>query len=284
MATTAMKPRLLPPIASLLVVAGVASAAELPLSLPDPDSPRDSRPVIREERSVLVDSSSERWALEWLSPPEPVCTPEEDPDGWMTCPCSGFAFGEQGHLALVRHRREQKDETLVLDSFFDAVVAKLGTAVLQRWPVRLGDSDVRSDADAARLVRSRPVVALMTLGDYDHDGHATEFTLKIGNVACGHDEAVVIGVSRQNPALHVFGTASHPTVPLVLQSEDWERLRRSIAGVTVVEWTCGDHGSEQQTEIRLVTRLDGIHAERLLYDCAGPQFKRGRLLSREDLH
>jgi len=271
-------------VASLLAVVVVASVAEISPSPPDPSRPRDSNPAVREQRLVLVESSSERWELEWTSPPEPVCTPEENPVGWMTCPCDGFEFGEQGHSALIRHRREHEDETLVLDSYFDAVVAKPGMAVLQRWPVRESDFGAQMNADFAQIVRSRPVVDLMSFADYDHDGHATEFTLKVGNLTCGHDQVVVIGVSRQNLALHVFGTASHPDVPLVLQSQDWERLRQSSGDTTVVEWTCGDHGSEQQTEIHLVTGPDGIHGERLLYVCTGPDFRRGPLLSREDLH
>ena len=67
-------------------------------------------PVIREEHKVVVDGVEEHWRLEWASPPKPACPPD-DPV-WMTCPCSGFAFGERGNLVLVRRNREQMKSVL----------------------------------------------------------------------------------------------------------------------------------------------------------------------------
>ena len=243
---------------------------------------RQSEPSVREERAVPVDASQERWALEWLSSPKPVCTPEDEPESWMTCPCERVAIGEQGHLSLIRRRANGAVEQLILDPFFETGLTEPGMFALQRWPTRTSDIGVPS-TEVGRLVRSRPLVELMSFGDYDHDGRATEFTLWIGNAACGHGQAVLVGVSRRNPKLHVFGTVSHPDVPLVLRPRDWESLRRSGGDATVVDFACGDHGSDQQTEVHLVTRPDGIHAERLTYACEGPRFERGRLLSRGDL-
>src|SRR6266853_992377 len=114
-------------VALLLAVASpIASSSAV-----SPTLQRDSEVSIREERAVRVESSDERWALQWLSTPEPVCTPEEDPESWTTCPCGGFAIGEQGHLALTRRRPDHEVEQLVLDPFFEAVVTGPGMAVLQ---------------------------------------------------------------------------------------------------------------------------------------------------------
>ena len=242
---------------------------------------RDSASAVRAERTVQVAAVQERWQLVWLTPPAPACTPETGRDDWMTCPCDGFAFGEQGHLALTRRRRNQPDESLVLDKYFDAVVSRPGVAVLQRWPVIDSDLAAPMSAERERRVRARPAANPMIIADYDHDGRASEFTLKVGNSACGHDEVVAVGVSRRHPELHVFGTGAHPNVPLVLQSGDWDALRRSKGRVTVVEIACGDHGSDQQLELRLDPRPDGIRADSVAYSCTGPNSSRGlRLFSK----
>lgn len=61
-------------------------------SAPTPTVP--APPEIREEQKVLVNGISEVWRLEWKSPPTPACSPEDI----ITCPCSGFAYGESGQL------------------------------------------------------------------------------------------------------------------------------------------------------------------------------------------
>ena len=50
-------------------------------------------PTIREESQVVVNSVTETWRLEWAEPPKPYCEPSE---GSLTCPCTGFAYGESG--------------------------------------------------------------------------------------------------------------------------------------------------------------------------------------------
>ena len=55
----------------------------------------------------------------------------------------------------------------------------------------------------------------MPLGDYDRDGRATEFVLQVDAGPCGHDTSLVVGISRDTPRLHAFGTAESPDEPLV---------------------------------------------------------------------
>ena len=41
----------------------------------------NGKPIIREEAKVIVDGIEEKWRLEWIKPPVPVCGPEDD--YWM---------------------------------------------------------------------------------------------------------------------------------------------------------------------------------------------------------
>lgn len=234
--------------------------------------------VVRERRLVRFDSTTEDWSLRWLSTPREVCRPE-DPDEWMACPCAGFSFGEAGQLALVRQRHGYSDERLGLDSLFDTGVAAPGHAVLKRWPVYDSDWQQPSSPSFAARVRRRPLARVMAIADYDHDGRATEFPVRIGNAGCGHETAVLVGISRRDAHLHVFGTALHPNAPLVLQVPDWEALRRANAETTVVEYRCGDHGSDTEIAISLHAGPGGISADSLTYGCVFPAKGRGKLLS-----
>src|SRR5260370_28207431 len=76
----------------------------------------DSKPIIREERKIVINGVEELWQLEWANTPTLTCGPEDAE--WNTCPCSGFAYGESGDLTLVRKRKGQKDERLHLTPFF----------------------------------------------------------------------------------------------------------------------------------------------------------------------
>ena len=239
-----------------------------------------SDPLTHEARSLTVGTSAERWALMWTSPPVAACSPEAD-SLWMTCPCAGFAFGEQGHVMLVRHRAKLPDQQLPLDSLFhDAPTTRRGLALLERWPPSESDYDSAWTPGIAERVRAHAPAQLMDFADYDHDGQATEFTLKVGNAACGHDEVVLLGVSARRPTLHMFGTVLHPQVALELQSADWQALRRSRGDTTVVEWACGDHGASTELDLHLSAGADGIRADSLVYECSGLRGERGRLLSR----
>ena len=221
--------------------------------------------VTREEQTVEVNGVREVWRLEWKAPPKPTC---EATPGWYTCPCSGFSFGESGALDLVRLRQGREVERLALKPLFE------GDAIVQRWPTTEKDTE---DVDAAVVAR-RPVVKIMNLADYDHDGKATEFYLQTSAGPCGHTQGVVIGVSAANPKLHAFGTALHPEKPLVLQKGAWEELLKARGPVQVVDWPCGDHGENKQIELRLQPSARGIDVMREDYAC--PRTDHARLLKR----
>ena len=232
------------------------------------------RSVVREHQTLTVGSVHEQWSLEWRNSPQEVCGPA-DPM-WMTCPCEGFAFGETGSLALIRRRLSQRSDTLQLAPLFTESPAP-GAAVLQRWPVLPTDyKSTPSAADVHRRANSR----VMTLADYDHDGRATEFMLQVGASPCGHNDAVVIGISRTDSTLHAFTSVAHPERPLVMEPWLWAALLESNGRVTKVEWACGDHGSEAETVVHLDASPRGIEATRTTYAC-GDGGKRGALKSSE---
>jgi hypothetical protein len=235
--------------------------------------------VVRERQRVVVGSRVEEWRLEWLTPPQPECDPSSE--DWETCPCAGFAFGESGQLDLVRHIPGMADERLHLSPLFTLGYDGEAIARLVRWPVLDGDFDRMGSPGFTRMVQSRPIVRIMNLADYDHDGCATEFMLQIGAGPCGHRQTVVVGISRTNAKLHAFGTVLHPDAPLVLESsEAWNQFLRSKGKATVVAWTCGDHGSEEEIDVELVAEASGIRAFQLRYSCGAAG--RGRFVERTE--
>jgi len=220
----------------------------------DPLAALSTGPVIREEASVTVDGVTEKWRLEWTRTPTPDCI---DPATFATCPCAAFAFGEKGDLDLVRARPGAVEERLHLTPLFD------GGARLRRWPVTRADTGKKPDV--ADLV-SRPIETVMKIGDYDHDGRATEMVLVVGSEPCGHQPGVVVGISRSNPTLHAFASNDKPGAPLVLQHpEDWEKVRAKPA-VDLVEIACGDHGADSATSLH-VTADGDLHATESTKKC-----------------
>ncbi len=239
-------------------------------------SAQSSKPIVREERSIVIDSKTETWRLEWRMQPEPYC--DTGDAAWLTCPCSGFAFGECGELDLVRLVPGKSEEKVSLTQYFSK-----GRAILPRWPELESDVDLEDSSNFGQIIRSRPIVAIMNFADYDHDGRATEFPIQIGAGPCGHRSTILVGVSRNNPHLHVFGTIAHPDRPLVLEHPtDWTQLLASGGNTTVAQWACGDHASEEHIEVQLHATANGIEAIRLFYSCDENSTAR-RLLKREEL-
>ena len=159
-----------------------------------------------------------------------------------------------------------------------------GQAVLQRWPPdHKRDFKLSERADFANIVARRPVVKLMHFADYDHDGSATEFYLQTEALPCGKSMGVVIGLSKNNPKLHVFGTAARPSTPLHLQKHEWEAVRDATKpGLKVVDWLCGDHGADTQTELELSWSAHGIDGWRREYTCPEKDHRR-KLIEKKPL-
>ncbi|HEX7286949.1 MAG TPA: hypothetical protein VF532_12250 [Candidatus Angelobacter sp.] len=235
--------------------------------------------AIREEQQVVVDGVTETWRLQWSAAPKPYCGAKEY-DVALTCPCMGFAYGEAGDLYLVRLRSGEQIDRLHLTPFFTEVEP----AVVQRWPVDdKHDFKLAERKDFAAVVSRRAIAQVMRLADYDHDGLRSEFYLQTESAPCGKSVGVVIGLSRSNARLHVFGAASSPSKPLYLQKREWEALRDATSGpVNVVDWHCGDHGAYTQTELQLQWSAKGIEGLRLEYSCPSKNEKR-QLIKEEPL-
>jgi hypothetical protein len=237
-----------PPAAA---VASASASASAPVSL------------VREERDVVVAGKKERWRLEWQAAPTYDCFQ------W-SCPCEGVRYGERGPLTLVRAREGAAEQRL-----------DLGERALQRWPVLEADGlQLRpSIEETLPLIRERPVVGILQLGDYDHDGREAEFVLDRGSYPCGAHAAIVIGAFGKDDALGILSVAGHPDLPIVLNGRSqWETLRRAGAaelarGVELKQYGCGNHGSGEEVAyiVRRTAAGFGVTVRRYLCDAS---FKR----------
>jgi hypothetical protein len=223
------------------------------------------KPTIREEQQVLVNGVPETWRLEWAETPAPKPACDASGADWSTCPCMGFAYGESGDLYLARIRDGVEVDRLHLTPLFGDEPNQ--TATVERWPVYDADYGNQKNDWFPASVSRRPAVHVMHFGDYDHDGHATEFYLETESGPCGKSTGFVVGVSADNPKLHAFGTASHPDAPLYLRQREWEALRKATAAVDVEDWACGDHGAEMETTVELYWTGQGIDGLRKDYSC-----------------
>ena len=232
---------------------------------------KSSAETVREEKTVIVDGSREVWRLVWEDRPSAFCGAADAPSA-LTCPCSGFAYGEQGKLALVRAKGDGTEERLELGSAFNPKTffeggLESGHAALSRWPVLDSDLGHQDDGTLATAVPKRPLTDVMQLADYDHDGQATQFLLQVDSQPSGKREMVLVGVSRQQPHLHIFSSVEEPQKPLVLGVWVWEALRRSSGETDAIEWMCGDHLSEVEKRVYLRVRNGKISAQRQSRQC-----------------
>jgi hypothetical protein len=241
--------------------------------------PQTKKMFLREEQTVIVDGQAEVWRLEWHNSPQAACDPA-DPN-WFTCPCSGFAFGEKGELDLVRKVAGKKDERFSLTHFFAGNYASSSLAILPKRQALDSDIERKDSIDFEESLKYRPIVRIMNFADYDHDGRAAEFILQINADPCGHRQTIAVGISHNNPYLHVFGTVLHPDIPLILENPScWQALLESKGDTIVTELACWDHGSEEESLIQLHTSSLGIEATRLIYKC-DDNSKEKKLLKRE---
>ena len=242
--------------------------------------------TVRQRRTVLVDGVREEWTLRWAGPVRPVC-PASALAQAATCPCSGFAYGEQGQLFLDRERDGAAVETMALTTLFKDIdnPADQGNAALARWPRLPHDpSDDIADPGARKAfdieLGQRAQVDVLDVRDFARDGMQASFLLQVGNEPCGKQEAVLVGVSRRLPSLHVFATTAHPQRPLVLQRGAWLALLASDGQATFTDLACGDHGSDKQIEQTIDARDGLIAVQARTYACR-QDGSRGLLLQNE---
>jgi hypothetical protein len=216
------------------------SAESPPSASAAPSAPAGIDPArVRETKSVVVDGVTETWRLVWGSAPKITCADAT----WSSCDCQAFAFAETGPLSLVRSRPGQPDETLDLGE-----IEGHGTLPRIRKTTPLPTDKGKQPPEAE--LGARPVAEVMKLADFDGDGRATEFVYvksdRKGIDKCGKVRAVVIGVSKADPKLHVFRYSAvedgkRLVNPLHLDVADWEELRtkKKLASAS---WGC-DHGA-----------------------------------------
>lgn len=253
------------------------------VSSPSPQQPVSepvATPVVREQLQVKVAGQLETWKLVWRNTPQLICDKPE-----FDCPCIGFRYGERGVLDLIRSRLNAPDDVLALTPLFAGREhpAEMNEAALQRWPVR--DTDYERftfGPPIEKEISSRPLVQIMKIADYNHDGQASEFVLQIGTEPCGHSDTVLIGVTPKHPTLHVFASAEEPSEPLITERRVWENLLTSKGKAVVTVLTCGDHGSETEIDTELRVDAKGLHDVSLTYECTD-NFKRGKRIPADQL-
>lgn len=230
-----------------------------PLEVPNATSTPAPNAIVRETKKVKVDNVEETWTLRWKSQPADDCIDNT----WYTAPCQGLAYGETGHLELVRERAGTPAEVFNLDPLFPD-----GKARLARWPTN--EKDPFDKDPNVPEIKKRSEVSAMNLGDFDHDGRATEFALFTEPVVMGHVNTVIIGISKSEPKLHVF--ANDKNEPLILdRKKDWEKVRDAkTSPVTIKTVTCGDHGADQEEDDVVTFGPTGLSIKRVSHKCAGP--------------
>lgn len=236
---------------------------------------------LREQRNVTLGGAAETWQLVWQGKPRSVCGPE-DVEMAITCPCTGFAYGELGKLDLVRLRGGKVVDRMDLGQLFSDLPADNadGLAAMQWRPMAARDFDRAADgASKAFLteVAKRPGPRVMQLADYDHDGVASEFLVQVSAGPCGHTDYAAVGVSKGQPRLHALSSKANPAAPLVMPGSAWQALKGARAA-RVVNYPCGDHGAEQQEELALSASAGTISVQRVLRACtdAGAGAELGR--------
>ncbi|MFZ5891910.1 MAG: hypothetical protein ACOY0T_12720 [Myxococcota bacterium] len=224
--------------------------------------------MLREEQRVIIDGIAESWRIVWRGQPEPIC----DLEAGFTCACRPYAYGETGVAELIRSRAGYPDQVLPLAQVFvgegDVVRPSPNHAILRRWPVHDPDFKAEDPAALAQQIRARPVVRVMELQDYNHDGWAAEFELAVDTTGCADLRSVIVGVTRERNQLHALSSVTNPTRALLLQPKAWKALL-SVSGrpATTVEFECDFRGGDTQVEVELKALQGRIFATRREYAC-----------------
>ncbi|WP_176399626.1 hypothetical protein [Novosphingobium sp. B 225] len=227
--------------------------------------------LLREQRAVTLGGAAETWQLVWQGRPRSICGPE-DVEMAITCPCTGFAYGELGKLDLVRLRGGKVVDRMDLGPLFSDLPADDadGLAAMQWRQMVSRDFDAAADGSSKAFlaeVAKRPGPRMMRLADYDHDGVASEFLVQVSAGPCGHTEYAAVGVSKAQPKLHALSSKDNPASPLVLPGSAWQALLGPKPR-TVVNYPCGDHGADQQEELVVGAAGGTISVQRVLRACS----------------
>ena len=237
---------------------------------------RAEEQVVREQREVHVNGIPETWRLVWDGKPGIVCGPDEVYMA-ITCPCSGWGYGEYGKLYLTRNRDGREIERMDLRPLFgqfdypDADKLK-GFAYLPRWPMKLMsdfDRENIGDPNLVADIKRRPAPAIMKFADYDRSGDGTQFLLQVGVLPCGKRQFAAIGLTKNNPHLHALTTVAHPEQPLMIPLSAWQALLNSEGPTVVPKWECGDHGADDRGELVVWARTGAIKVKEQRYSCPG---------------
>jgi hypothetical protein len=231
-----------------------------------------AEPVVREQRSIVVNDIKQTWRLVWDGTPGTVCSPDEVYMA-VTCPCAGWAYAEFGKLSLFRSRAEHEIERMDLAPLFgkfDYPGAEVeGVAYLQRWPRKPDDLDRedRGDGNLVAEIKTRAAPAIIKFADYNRDGAATEFLIQVGTLPCGKLQFAAVGVTARNPHLHALTSVARPATPLLMPLDAWRALQRGAGPTIVHTWDCGDHGSDMRRELVVSAQGGAIKVRERAFSC-----------------
>lgn len=216
---------------------------------------RAATPDVREQARVRVDGVDEVWRLRFVTPSRatPLPPPEE-----RTCADRYDAGFDAGEVVLERLR--------------DGVVVDALTHIAGEHPVALRAPWQLYGADHGSPERDlgNPWRTLLDVGDYNHDGDATEFVVDLEHIACGHNSSAVVGVTRRNPHLHVLEWTNGGEMRLPNGGHLWEAVRASARGERV-SWPCGDHGAPEAETLRWSPAPGGLRASTQVRSCPSPR-------------
>lgn len=163
------------------------------------------------------------------------------------CACQGLEGGDIGHLVLERRRAGARPELLDLGGLF-------------------ADEPRESLTGLAALPATTQRV--LELGDYDRDGRALEFPLRIGTEDCGHGRHVLVGVLAGRPELSAATTAEHPERPLVLDAEADFRTLAKTGRLSRVYWNCMEHASDVERAYEGTVDAGAFHVRVVVRECS----------------
>ncbi len=198
---------------------------------------RAGSPDIREQRRVVFGGVEEIWRLRFTGASTAPTMPP--PHEW-TCPDRYEAQFDAGAVVLERLRGGVVIEAITA---VEGGNVDFGGGIAAYWQVPNFDEDPPS-----RDI-GNPWETLLDIGDYNHDGDASEFVLPGAHICCGHAVSFIVGVTRDHPRLHVLTWRGGGAMTLPIERGRWEAVRARPRG-EIVTWGCGDHASEHEERMR----------------------------------